>query len=676
MSFKKTLIVLKTFTKINYFFKSINKNITKPTVNSFASSTLRLIFGFKYIFQKYYFLKKSKDLKSIDEFWIIRIGFVKERTYLPFITLDNYISNHQFSCNLKKLPFGSESCQKIYIKHFFSYFLNRNITKVINSFKKKLIPGGNLKIQIKLNKNNENFERLEKILIQNNFFIKNVNNADLKINGTTTITAIKQSEKNIVPINISMKKIQDISLILNQIKEHYSSKSKICIIGYHLGEIYNYFKKLGLSFDELQIFDSINSFSNISENYFDFAIIANYFEYFNYSFNEEIFGSLRRILKPNAKFLILIPNKKKYFLRESAQLFDKGIFLRIIDENNFVVKWINLSSSFKMIQILLQNQHNFPLEKSRTKVLLLGHYALRYTFLNNARWDGQARAFEKIGYDTCIFDFKDHSFPYLLEHIKLYNPDILWIGGTTGYHFLKKYADFLKASKIKVVYWMWDIAPIKDFDFKNIIDYMFITSKGEVQEYKKRYNLDKVYFMPTPIVPEIIHRNKYIKEIYDVGFAGLLFNTKIYPYYEERRKLLQFISQHFKVKIFKNHYNDLPEYYSKCKIIFGGTPALKDLELYASNRLYIALSDGCCFITNYFKGLEKLAENETHLLWFNNQKELFALLEKYLFNKALREEIKNNAEKLARLKHDYIFRLTNMLDIINNESEEFYGFIK
>ena len=676
MQYKILIKTIQKKIKIKTLKNIINKNSSKKLYNSFFSSILRLFFRFGLNFQRFYFFKKDWDFKSIDLFWIIRIGFVKQRNYLPFITLDNYISNNPFCCNLKKLPFESESCQQIYIKHLFRYFPNQKLDKIIKAWKKKLIPGGTLKIQFKLRYKKENLEKLERILTQNNFFIKNIEYENLRINGCVTITAIKQKIKNIPPNNISQEKFNDLLLIIKQNKHIFSNKGKICILGYQSRKISNYLKTLKLNFEEILIFDSINSFSDIPENYFDCVIIANYFEYYNYSLIKETCEELRRILKPNSKFLAIVPEKKNYVMKESAQLFDKGIFLRAIDENNFKFKWINISSSFKMIQILLKNQYNFPLDKKKIKVFLLGVYSLRYTFLNNARWDGQARAFEKLGYDLRIFDIKDYSFTHLIEHIKLYDPDILWIGGKIAYDFLIKYADFFKVSKFKVVYWMWDIVPPKEYDFKNAIDYMFITSKGEIDLYKKSYNLKRVYFMPTPIVPEIIHRNVHIKEEYDVGFAGLLRDITIYPYYKERRDLLQFISQHYNVKVFTHVYNNLPELYSKCKMVFGGTPALKDLELYASNRLYVALSGGCCFITNYFKGLEKLAKNEKHLVWFNNKKELSTLLEKYMSNKDLREEIKYNAEQLAKLKHNYILRITNMLDIINNKTEDFYGFIE
>ncbi len=111
------------------------------------------------------------------------------------------------------------------------------------------------------------------------------------------------------------------------------------------------------------------------------------------------------------------------------------------------------------------------------------------------------------------------------------------------------------------------------------------------------------------------------------------------------------------------------------KIIFAGDPYFKDLELYASNRPYIALACGSCVITNYFKGLEKLAVNQKHLLWYNSMEELKQLLDKYLSNNELREEIRQNAEKLAREKHNYIARISNMIDIINQKTEDFYGFV-
>ena len=165
-----------------------------------------------------------------------------------------------------------------------------------------------------------------------------------------------------------------------------------------------------------------------------------------------------------------------------------------------------------MIQILIFNQFESPVEKKGTKICLMGNYTLRYTHLNSTWWDGQVRAFEKLGYDLLILDIKDHSFNYLLKSIKLFNPDILWIAGKIVIEFLKENADYFRSSKIKVIYWFWDARiPIK-YDFSNRIHTMFISSIGEISLYKKAYNLKRVYFMPAPITPQIMHRNRFIKE--------------------------------------------------------------------------------------------------------------------------------------------------------------------
>ncbi len=41
----------------------------------------------------------------------------------------------------------------------------------------------------------------------------------------------------------------------------------------------------------------------------------------------------------------------------------------------------------------------------------------------------------------------------------------------------------------------------------------------------------------------------------------------------------------------------------------------------------------------------------------------------------MRLKLKRNAEKLARLKYNHIIRTQNIMDIINNKTEEFYSFI-
>jgi hypothetical protein len=483
-----------------------------------------------------------------------------------------------------------------------------------------LIPGGILKIHCKLKGNERKLEKLKKALINNNFYINKISRLDFNINGYITLCAFKQKRIKSSKIVIDFKKIDDISIILKQNKDIFKNNSKLLNLGYKPTLIEKILNNDNGNKKIIEPKKDINELRGFPNDFFDAAIVTNTFEYITYSDNKNLIRELHRVTKANSNVLIIIPEKKNYYSKHTTQIFDKGIIIRILDELNVKIEWVNLSTSFKMIQILIKFDPNFPPTNNNKKIVLLGNYALRYTFLNNARWDSQARAFKNLGFISQIIDIRDHSYEVIIRRIKTFKPELLWVGGKDGIDFLKAYADFFKTSRIKVIYWLWDIITPSKFDFNKIIDVMFITSKGEIDLYKQTYNLEKVYYMPVAIMPEIIHRNNLIKEIYEIGFSGQLSDT--HPYYKERKEMLDYAGKFYDIKIFKNLYNNLPEHYSKCKIIFGGTPYFKDLELYASNRPFVAMACGCCFITNYFKGLEKLVQNEKHLLWYKDKSEL------------------------------------------------------
>ncbi|MHA1147600.1 MAG: glycosyltransferase family protein [Promethearchaeota archaeon] len=615
---------------------------------------------------------KNKKLRKINEFWIIRVGFLKKHKYLPFFCIDRYIrKNLDFLSDFKNLPFKKNSCQKIHIKYFSHYFPKQKFIRTLKKWRSYLIPGGIIKIHTTIN-DEKSLEKIKNQFENLNFYIKEIDYSDINIDGTVSITAVKELNTKLNLNLIAPNKINNISLIINQNSHLFNNSTSVCIIGFFSINFKNNIRKFGVELDNICCLESIDEARRQGIK-FDIIILQNYLEYKNYSAYLEIFQQIREISKPNGKILNIVPEKLNYLDCNAKHVFDKGILVKILDHFNFPFEWINLSSNLKMIQTLMVNELSFPKKRNNIKVLLMGVFSLRYTFLNNARWDSIARGFDKLGYNTKILDTVDNSFAYLIRSLKSYNPDIFFIGGKVGYQFLRTYAETLKKLKIKIVYWMWDIIKIIPFDFNGIIDYMFITSVGEIPLFKKKYNIQNVYYLPAAIMPEIIHRNQFIEEKYDVGFAGQ-FNRKK-PFYKERAELLDLIKKHFNLKIFKNVFNNLPELYSQCKIIFGATPYFKDLELYASNREYISMAGGCCYITNYFKGLERLAENERHLLWFFNSDEMLSLLEKYITNKDLREYVKKEAEKLARKKHNYLIRIQNLLDIINGKTNDFYGFI-
>lgn len=657
------------------------KGIFAKLLNYFASVILRIVYKFRTLIRILNVFRNSIDIENIDQFWIIRIGFLKRRNFLPYINLDPYVSNLMdcfftqmpiFCSNLWSIPIQEESCQIINIKHFFRYLNIKYLDKVIIKWHKILIPGGKLGISLKLGKESKNINKLKEALVRNDFYINEIDEFDLEINGNITISAIKQNKRNIPDSKTLTQKNKEILRILDQNKEILQNKTNLCVLGYQSKEYERFFDQLGLGTKEFYFSDSHIALTEISDNTIDLLIIQNYFEYCNPKEITETLNDVKRLLKKNSPIIIIIPEKKYYFSSETTHLFEKSMILQYIDDSNLLLEWITLSSSFKMIQILIKNQNYFPIQKIDKKIVLLGNYTLRYSYLINARWDAQARAFERLGYDILILDIKDNSFHYILKRIKLFKPDILWTGGKFVIEFLKKNREFFEKSKIKVINWLWDVRTPVPFNFKNLIDYMFVTTKADIPKYKQAYNIDKVYWMPASVTPEIIQRNNHIKEIYDIGFAGSLDRG----FHKKRTEIVEFIQQHFNIKIFKNIYNNLPEYYSQCKIVLGGSPDQKDLELYMSNRIFVSMACGCCFLTNDFKGLRYLAENEKHLLWYDNKKDLSALITKYLYSKPLRKAIGKNARKLAEDKHNYLNRIKNMLDIIDGKTKSFYGFLE
>lgn len=645
----------------------------KKFLNSLISSLLRIIFRFNLFFDLYMKYGKGFDVKDQLDFWVLRIGFTRKRNFSLFLNLDPYIFNKPKLCvNLKKLPFIKDSVQMININHFFQYFPKSNYTNVLKSWSKILIPGGILNINFKLYNNENNVELLKTNLRKCNFFIKDLNYYNHPINNTVLIKAIKIKELEKVPSIISNEKIENINLILSQNLNLLKNGKKLCIIGHKSVVIRDFLVQQKFEANGIKIFTDLDSVHKVQENVYDIVVIANYLEFKNSPKYNKIFNEIRRITVPSGAILIIIPEKNHFRMKETATIFEKGIITRIFDENNFPIEWINLSSTFKLIQILIKNDFEKPQESNGIKICLMGNYSLRYTHINNVFWDGQARAFEKLGYETLILDVKDYSYNYLISALKRFNPDFLWIAGKVAVEFLYLFRDYFKNSEIKVVYWFWDARVPSKIDFSDVIDTMFISSVGEIPLYKKAYNLKRVYFMPTPITPQIMHRNRFIKEKYEIGFSGLLDYSK---YHKERTEIIDYLKIFFQVKVVNNVFNNIPEFYAQCKIVFGGTPYLKNIELIASDRFYIALSCGTCQFTNYVPGLEKLVTNHNHLIWYEKKEELKKIVQKYLQNTELRLKLKQNAKNLAREKHNYLSRIKNMLDIVNGKTEKFYGFL-
>ena len=164
---------------------SISKILLLKKVNTGISALLRILLRFNAIFRRYYLIKEKVDIKSLNEFWMVRIGFFKKRNFLPYLNVDPYLVNKPHLCSdLINLPLKEHSCQEIYAKHFFHYFSMKNTEIVIKKWRKFLIPGGTLKIQIDFRKNKDNIEKLVEILEKNRFYVLNLEENDIRIDNT------------------------------------------------------------------------------------------------------------------------------------------------------------------------------------------------------------------------------------------------------------------------------------------------------------------------------------------------------------------------------------------------------------------------------------------------------------------------------------------------------------
>ncbi len=356
---------------------------------------------------------------------------------------------------------------------------------------------------------------------------------------------------------------------------------------------------------------------------------------------------------------------------EYINFFDKASITQILEENDFYIEHLEVKDSFIQVNAVKKIKlATLKIGDDKKRICSIGQYMLwRYRGLG-FDWDEWPRCFEKLGMDYLLIEgMRSIETEEIRKVVLSFKPHYLLVVLKDTLPIIRDIKKELKSIGTKVIYWFCDPEIPKKKDFSDVIDVMFLTNRGQIAEYKSAYNLERVYYMPQGFGPYAQHRLK-LPEIYDVGFAGAISDA---PLHKTRRKLISAMSRRYNVKTSNTVRNNIAEFYSQSKTVFGASDF--NAELYTSNRFYVALGCGACYITKKFQGIELLAKNKEHLLWFEDKEELFDILDYYLSHDSERERIKKAASQLALDKHTYEHRLRNILDIIEGKTENFYGFL-
>lgn len=98
----------------------------------------------------------------------LHLGCGKRNFGSDWVHIDGGSFEHVSSHDITKLPFESESAELIYSSHVLEYFDPREVTTVLQEWKRVLIPGGILRLAV------PDFESMSKLYVSNKCSLKNI----------------------------------------------------------------------------------------------------------------------------------------------------------------------------------------------------------------------------------------------------------------------------------------------------------------------------------------------------------------------------------------------------------------------------------------------------------------------------------------------------------------------
>lgn len=271
---------------------------------------------------------------------------------------------------------------------------------------------------------------------------------------------------------------------------------------------------------------------------------------------------------------------------------------------------------------------------------------------------------------------------YYENKLKDFNPDILFFCQKEPLIYLPKLRKFSKYC----IFWFCDVWRPEKFPqikLNGEIDYGFFTNEGVLDTYKNSWKINKVKYLSQGCDLEAQLKSKEIinnidsEKIYDLIYVGNI--NKNFPGYENRFKYLNILRERYKLKIIDPRGNDinnridsykLLNYYSESKISLG-IDITNNERKYTSNRTFLAMGFGSCYLCNYFDGVEEIFNVGKDLMIYRNFDQLLENINLLLNNDKLRKEIALTAHNTIINNHTY----QHKIDIIFNEIKKETGLI-
>lgn len=267
---------------------------------------------------------------------------------------------------------------------------------------------------------------------------------------------------------------------------------------------------------------------------------------------------------------------------------------------------------------------------------------------------------------------------YVYNEKKKFKPDVVLYSGVEGL----EPNTFFNYKGCKQIIWFYD-APfhVNVCKLGNLSDYLFITARGLVNDYKYwgvncHWLLEGVY---NP--PHIFMSEKDENLISDIIFVG---TPDIH-----RNKLLTEVNRRFPNSLTIWGASNGPPYFgldnygwdkslthtgkmingegypllcSSAKIVLG-TNVYNDIYQYFSNRNLYTMACGGFLLTEYVPGMEELFKNHQHLVWYKDEQECIEMIDFYLGNPNKRAEIASEGCKFVFQEFSMTKQLVKMFNI-------------